>query len=699
MSLVQQAIPGTFTGTISGSASWPNPTTAGNLLVAVVSLGLSVNASGIVSAAPSGWVLAASRSTTNGTFTYIYYIPNAASRSGSESFTLDQVNDVVVFLYEESGILAASPLDQTAFDNGNVSNPTTGTTATTAQANEVCYGAISNRNTTAQTSPTNSFVQIDQAQSTHTTGSNRVNGGVYRRQVSATGTYGCGVTLSTSRPSSGVIATFKIATTTPVSSDLDLRYRIRNSIFSELDLRYQILGAVPVNSDLDLRYRIRNIITSQLDIRYQVLSTLLPVTSDLNLSWRIFSAQVLTSLAKMSNLETVSAAIESSTTRVTRRIEIYESDGATLWTEVGDAERLIDGSVTVDYDRDERRAFDLTLDNSDGLLRHDPYNGLWYDKIIKVYRGVRTATWEYETQIGEFMIDRIDEAHFPRHIHITGRDYSKKMLLSKLEKSTTFVAGTSISQIVNALAANSGVFNTLINTLGQVLGSDIPIERGTTRWQAAKDICTAYSLEIFFNARGILIVRPFRDPVTSPVAQKLRTGLDGNLVSYSKSANDSRLYNVVVAVGDDQDSIAAGVLIYGEARNTEPSSPTRLQTPGEPGGLTPRTLHVVSSVFATSAQAQKYCDDIIKVAALEEYELAFSSLVYPWWEVGEIVEFEDPRRGVDEPSRFLLTNLSFPMAPGPGDGTAKRVTIVGTGSTPGLSIFAQENEIPEEEII
>jgi hypothetical protein len=98
-------------------------------------------------------------------------------------------------------------------------------------------------------------------------------------------------------------------------------------------------------------------------------------------------------------------------------------------------------------------------------------------------------------------------------------------------------------------------------------------------------------------------------------------------------------------------------------------------------------------VFANSTQAQQYCNDIIKVAALEEFELNFSSLVYPWWEVGEIVEFEDPRRGVDEPDRFLLTSLNFPLALGPGDGTAKRVTIVGTGSTPGVSIFDEIEQV------
>ncbi len=75
-----------------------------------------------------------------------------------------------------------------------------------------------------------------------------------------------------------------------------------------------------------------------------------------------------------------------STTRHTRRVEIYEQDGTTRWTG-DDGSLLRDGSISVDYDRDERRAIDLTLDNSDNALVNAP-GQFWYDKVIKAYRGV-----------------------------------------------------------------------------------------------------------------------------------------------------------------------------------------------------------------------------------------------------------------------------------------------------------------------
>ena len=84
----------------------------------------------------------------------------------------------------------------------------------------------------------------------------------------------------------------------------------------------------------------------------------------------------------------VVAAIEAGEAEITRRVELYESDGTTrYYPGDSDEQRLIDGSITVDYGRDERRGFDMQLDNQDNALRPDPNDVLWYDKIIKPFKG------------------------------------------------------------------------------------------------------------------------------------------------------------------------------------------------------------------------------------------------------------------------------------------------------------------------
>lgn len=573
-------------------------------------------------------------------------------------------------------------------------------------------------------------------------------------------------------------------------------------------------------------------------------------------------------------------AIESGSTSVKRRLEIYEADGETLWMSSAETPRMVDGSVTVDYGRDERRAIDVTLDNSDGVLNHDP-DGFWYDKVLKVYRGLEfqntkrtpsvlvakddksfggsaawllrsmgytditdlsnstltlddfygydiivynagkfahaplaadrdlivsaydagfniftigsstteadlpfatssiakggselwrinhpaadtplasgwtdgdvgqtntgtlitglnstarpVAVWTYtstvtypaiiaqnvtgsrwfhfqpailgtldnvranalfdqalkwlygfaevrsfEFQVGEFCIDSISQDRFPRLVRATGRDYTKRLLTAKFEQSVTFLAGTPVDKLVGAVAANGGITKTLLDSGGALLGADVTFDRSTERWKAIKDVCTPSNVEVFFDRQGNLVTRPFLDPTTSPISIVL--GADsqvGNLVQYTKKSSDTRVFNIIVVTSENQDDLSGGFLYWARAENTEPSSPTRTSRLGD------RHDFINTAMLRSVAECQALADQRLKISALEEFELSYSSHTYPWLEVGEIARFQDPNPGRDEPDRFLLTSLTIPLTLGPMSGTGKRITIVGGGSVPG----------------
>jgi len=575
-------------------------------------------------------------------------------------------------------------------------------------------------------------------------------------------------------------------------------------------------------------------------------------------------------------------AIEASVVKVVRRVEIFESDGRTPWnpnsTDDPGFQRLKDGTVSVNYGSDERRTLDLTMDNEDGLLRPDFDGGLWYDKIIKVFRGVQyqgsavaprvvlieatsnanvrlirrifssigfvkfdylpgasslsdlsdytyvvsflqaTATarspflkslwasgkniitigtasshslipaysnstavtpakkWSisqpvtdspargaftpeetattatgalptglasgsvaiarsygelgssgftaalathangarwfdlhmpvigeqsqklmravlnymrgyssriiWETQMGEFMIDNISEDNFPSEVKVTGRDYTKKMLLSKLGQTSTFVIGTRLRDLVIGLAASSGVDTTRIKvSIGnETLSSDMSFDRGTDRWSIAKGACEAYGYEIFFNAFGELVVRKFIDPTTGQTSWTFKTGYEedasgANLVKYNRAVNDSNIYNHIIVTSDpsgDEDRLP----YFGEAKNEDPTSPTRIQILG------PRTLPVDTGWLGSDAECVQYAVDRLKITALESYEISFESIYYPWLECGEIDEVLDPDRYDFEPTRFLIDSITYPLALGNMSATGKRITFVGSAGTP-----------------
>ena len=473
-------------------------------------------------------------------------------------------------------------------------------------------------------------------------------------------------------------------------------------------------------------------------------------------------------------------AFESGVVNVTRRVEIYEADGYTPWNPDGTYDevlRMIDGSVSVDYDSSERRKLDLTLDDKDGLLTFDPVDGLWYDKIIKIFYGctyqaknvspravivdadseqaainfatylaslgfvntdvnlnaattldiqgytyvftanvtrattkatllqsayaegvnvvtygvvnsaaqipfyasyagptsrqwgvapavndnpaqgafvtqaiggattgsaptaiaaggVKLALWNpgtgseiitaaiannnigaywldmhlptygeneakkvfraglnfmrgyhsklgWETQLGEFVIDNLSKDRFPKQIKVTGRDYTKKLMTSKISNTVEFAIGTSLRTLVIALLENAGL-DSRKSRLGfttEVLTSAMAFDRGTDRWSIIKAACEAFNYEVFFDNFGYLVARKYIDPTTGPTAWEFTTGPKGNLVSVTESLNDSRIFNHIVVYADPNDG-AERLPYFGEAINDVETSPTNVNRIG-----------------------------------------------------------------------------------------------------------------------
>lgn len=564
-------------------------------------------------------------------------------------------------------------------------------------------------------------------------------------------------------------------------------------------------------------------------------------------------------------------AMAEGTASIVRRIEFYESDGEARWNfSDSDSRFVIGSSITLDYSRDERRMLDLSLLNDDDALRPNPYGGLWYDKVIKVFRGVRyrnsfptpriviveeatanggyalrsilmslgfssvdvklsatkfedikdydvviswrqgsgitkatllndayrtgrkvitnstspvtgdlpfattlssaashggnttwgatpvnydvpismdwsehtvntsggnlitgingtaipVGTWRHslatsvvfysailaqnqeggrwfhyspanisnsnaqrlwknaikwlmsasdfavwETQVGEFVIDNINEDNFPYQVKVTGRDYTKRCLGSKITRATAWEAGSNGRNIIEAVAANSGIRKMKLPAVVWALPVRLDYAAGTPRWQIMKEIANAFNHDIYFNAQGYLTVTPFQDPVLSPVVARFATGNpDGNLVRYTRSVSDSELYNHIVITSEatNEDSLP----FFGEALNTEPDSPTRISKIGD------RPFFWSSAALTSDAACRELADSWLKIYALESYDLSFESIPYPWIDVGDIVEIVEPDKLASDPIRFLLSSVTIPLDLGPMSGSARRLTVV-----------------------
>jgi hypothetical protein len=161
---------------------------------------------------PSGWSVAVGQVNVGPSppagAVYIFYIANASSKSGSQSFTTSSFNHLLV-LAEYSGIATSTPLDQTAFAINTETDTTltTGTTGTTTQADELIVGGVAQSSAMggSLTSPTNSFTLVDTASSVGATVA------FVQRIVSSTGTFETSVSSADTGSRSGGLATFKAA--------------------------------------------------------------------------------------------------------------------------------------------------------------------------------------------------------------------------------------------------------------------------------------------------------------------------------------------------------------------------------------------------------------------------------------------------------------------------------------------------------
>lgn len=212
IALVQTCKNNESAGDGSMDVTWGSATTAGNLLVAVVSASRA-GLSGVPTITPpAGWTEAVTQAcdSVSGVDrrTSIYYKANAASESGAKTWTCTTHTGVAslgVVMAEFSGIATSSPLDQstgTADTSTTATTCSTGTTGSTTQADELAVAAYQGGSTLG--SPSNSFAIQDQ-----TAGANFI--ALATKTLSATGTVTTSATYSTGSSNAGCVATFKAA--------------------------------------------------------------------------------------------------------------------------------------------------------------------------------------------------------------------------------------------------------------------------------------------------------------------------------------------------------------------------------------------------------------------------------------------------------------------------------------------------------
>ncbi|MBN2765096.1 MAG: T9SS type A sorting domain-containing protein [Paludibacteraceae bacterium] len=183
----------------------------GNTLIAVISGRTTAtnNVSGISTASGTNWTQAVSRTNSNGVSVEIWYTTAISNATSTITINTTNAARTAAIVMEYTGLLYASPLDQTGTASGRSTTVSTGTTATTTVASELWIGAFGlSSSAYTLSSIQNSFTAIGNAVTTNATTGNNANAFALERKVASTGTAYTAASITRSQWA-GAIATFK----------------------------------------------------------------------------------------------------------------------------------------------------------------------------------------------------------------------------------------------------------------------------------------------------------------------------------------------------------------------------------------------------------------------------------------------------------------------------------------------------------
>jgi len=252
----------------------------------------------------------------------------------------------------------------------------------------------------------------------------------------------------------------------------------------------------------------------------------------------------------------------------------------------------IDGSISIDKDRECKRNFSMTLYNPDNKFTPVPSIGksIWFNKKIKIYIGLHLddSTIEYLPQ-GVFILTKISATSNPLESPKASIEGTDKMgRWGKISKALTLKKGLNIAKAIK-LVLDGVEFNFNFDDLEDyIIGTEPPIpygiipydlnfSMGTERSKIVKDLANIVTWDIGYNIYGELRFKKFPDPENDIVSWTYQKE-DYTLYSGSeKQFDDTDLFNSVLTIGSSSMSGTVTAI----SQNTDILSPSSIDNIGE----------------------------------------------------------------------------------------------------------------------
>ena len=346
------------------------------------------------------------------------------------------------------------------------------------------------------------------------------------------------------------------------------------------------------------------------------------------------------------------AALKATRRNIRRAVRIFESDGVTPY-DLNPG--FVSFEISVDAGRDERRSLTLQL-RDEGKAGQDA-SQLWYDKIIKCYRGYEVDGSDYLPVVGTFLLDRTSRTRNSNLVQVTGRDLSKK-LAYEFGEWVEFDKNTPLENVIRDIALAGGLPASAMNLplTGINIDTELAYQPSAFRWSTMHQLADSYNFDLYFDPSGVMQMEEHPRLVGDPIQWTFETGTQGNIGSDTRDVTDGPIRNKVIVIGnsDDSDSTPpSGSAINQSAGNT---SVDRI-------GLRPVTE--TRTELTSSVNCQALAERLLENYTKERFDISAEILATPWLEANILVVYDrEDADDFDEVRRYILESFTISSAGG-----------------------------------
>lgn len=311
---------------------------------------------------------------------------------------------------------------------------------------------------------------------------------------------------------------------------------------------------------------------------------------------------------------------------------------------------VVGGNVSVDATRKTRRQCSLTLEDPTGILVPDeiddmlqPYSG----HHVRLWRGIRWRDGSEELfPLGTFAPynPKVDDSGDSLSIQLEGYDRSKLISRTRWTQPYAIASGTNTGNAIRELLDSrmSGLRYNFEPTNATVPATTLGTEADNDPWEDAQKLAAADGMELYFDARDVVVMRTIPDPEDGEVVREYADDENCVVTRFRRENDASKMYT--------------GVIVYSEG--SEIQAPIRVEVWRDDTDLR-IPYFFPTSLIQNEEQAYQTGVSLLRRVGRAEFSAEVTVIPDPRQEDGDVVRIRRARSKLDD--LFVISGFTMPL--------------------------------------